>query len=200
VLDAKYKLPTSNGDSWSGRSRGGIAGPRFRSIRLGQAASQTLAASHMGCVESNMIRAESLIENVRKWAERRDDIRALVLVGSHARGEARPDSDVDLVLICADPSHYLDTTDWLSTFGAVMRFAREDWGKVQSVRVFYQDGSEVEFGITGTDWAAVPVDSGTAAVLRNGASVLLDRDGQVDAALRSVGGSASERETPVNER
>ena len=99
---------------------------------------------------SHPISAESLIENVRNWAELRDDIRALAVVGSHARGEARSDSDVDLVVVCADPTRYLRDTNWLSTFAPVTRFSLEDWGQVQAIRVFYRNGPEVEFGITGT--------------------------------------------------
>ena len=129
---------------------------------------------------------ESLIEKVRGWAELRADIRGLVLVGSHARGAARADSDIDLVLVCIDPLPYLKNSDWLSTFGEVVRFSLEDWGKVQSMRVFYRNGPEVEFGITSLDWIAVPIDDGTAGVLRSGHSVLLDRDGLVEAAVRNT--------------
>jgi predicted nucleotidyltransferase len=136
------------------------------------------------------ISAESFIEHVRRWAEVRDDIRALALVGSHARGDARSDSDVDLVVVCTDSARYLADTDWLSTFDEVTRFSFEDWGQVQSVRVFYRNGPEVEFGITGTAWMAIPPDRGTAEVLKNGSSILLDRDGQLDRLLRIVHGSA----------
>ena len=131
----------------------------------------------------------SLIEKLRCWAELRADIRGLVLVGSHARGTARADSDIDLVLVFSDPLPYTRDTDWLSTFGEVVRFSLEDWGKVQSIRVFYRNGSEVEFGITSLDWIAVPVDDGTAGVHRSGHSVLLDREGLVEAAVRNLRGS-----------
>jgi predicted nucleotidyltransferase len=47
--------------------------------------------------------ADRLIEAVAAWARRRDDVLGLALVGSHARGEARIDSDIDLALLVADP-------------------------------------------------------------------------------------------------
>jgi hypothetical protein len=107
----------------------------------------------------------------------------------YARGEARADSDIDLVLVCSERSRYLSDTGCVSTFGEVVRQSFEDWGKVQSIRVIYRNGPEVEFGVTGLDWAAAPVDEGTAEVLRNGCMVLFDRDGRVEAVLRVVHGS-----------
>lgn len=127
-----------------------------------------------------------VIENVRKWAEERDDIRALALIGSHARGSARPDSDIDLVLVCSDPARYVRRTDWVSGFGPPRRVTCEDWGRVQSVRVFYETGEEIEFAIAGIDWAEVPLDPGTVGVLKNGCSILIDRDGSLARALHAL--------------
>lgn len=127
-----------------------------------------------------------MIEAVRKWAMGRDDIRALSLVGSHARGDARSDSDIDLVLLCSDPARYTRKTDRISTFGDVMRSSLEDWGKVQSVRVLYGNGAEVEFGIAGLDWAGVPPDRGTSDVLENGCTILLDRDALLSRVMEVV--------------
>ena len=150
----------------------------------------TVTEDRTSSIDGSAAIADSLIGKVRSWAELRDDIRVLVLVGSHARGAARADSDIDFVLTCSNPLQYLNNASWLSMFGEIMSFSFEDWGKVQSVRVFYRNGPEVEFGITGVDWAAVPVDDGTASVLRTGSSVLFDRDGQIEAALRVVHGAA----------
>jgi predicted nucleotidyltransferase len=136
------------------------------------------------------ISAAAMIEAVQGWAQRREDVRALALVGSHARGDARGDSDIDFVLLCSDPTLYLQRTDWLSTFGEVARFSTEDWGHVQSVRVWYRNGPEVEFGITGLEWAAIPPDRGTSEVLRNGSSILVDRDGSLGRVMQVVRGSA----------
>ncbi len=133
--------------------------------------------------------AAAMIEAVRRWAERRDDIRALALVGSYARGDARADSDIDLVLLCSDPAGYIRQMGWVSTFGDVVRSQVEDWGKVQSVRVLYRTGTEVEFGITGLDWAAVPPDSGTSDVLKKGSSILLDRDALLSRVMQVVRGA-----------
>ena len=55
------------------------------------------------------------------------------------------------------------------------REAREDWGRLISIRVWYDSGLEVEFGVAGVEWASA-ADEGTFAVLREGFRVLLDRD------------------------
>lgn len=120
---------------------------------------------------------EAFIRHVHTWASSRDDVRAVALVGSHARGDARTDSDIDLILLCTEPSDHLRDVGWVSQFGDVTSAILEDWGKVQSVRVHYRTvgpggarqahGLEAEFGIAEPDWAAEPLDQGTARVLRD---------------------------------
>ena len=127
--------------------------------------------------------ADELVKAVALWAENHVDIVSVALVGSHARGNARVDSDVDLVLQCASPARYLEDLSWISEFGVAKDVSVEDYGVVQSVRVFYEDGPEVEYGITSSKWATLPLDEGTLKVLRDGVKVLLDRDGSLNRAV-----------------
>ena len=127
--------------------------------------------------------ADELVKAVALWAENHVDIVSVALVGSHARGNARVDSDVDLVLQCASPARYLGDLSWISEFGVAKDVSVEDYGVVQSVRVFYEDGPEVEYGITSSEWATLPLDEGTLKVLRDGVKVLLDRDGSLNRAV-----------------
>jgi predicted nucleotidyltransferase len=120
-----------------------------------------------------MATVRELLQRVTDWAGGRSDVRALVLVGSQARGTARPDSDVDLVVLSTTPSELVANRNWTGVFGVVRREAIEDWGGLRSVRVWYQDAPEVEFGITGVEWAAA--GETTLEVLTNGYQVLLDR-------------------------
>jgi predicted nucleotidyltransferase len=53
--------------------------------------------------------AEILI-GVRGWAARQAGVSGVALVGSHARGAARADSDVDLVLLCEAPDDLVRDT------------------------------------------------------------------------------------------
>ena len=53
---------------------------------------------------------EELLNNLREWGLHERAILGIALVGSPARGMARPESDVDLVILLDDP---LACTLWL---------------------------------------------------------------------------------------
>jgi predicted nucleotidyltransferase len=101
----------------------------------------------------------------------------VALVGSYARRAARPDSDVDLVIVCESPSAVLENAAWIGAFGRPIKSAREDWGRVTSVRVWYAGGLEVEFGVADAAWAEAPLDEGTRRVVQDGCLVLFARGG-----------------------
>jgi len=115
------------------------------------------------------------LEHVTRWAETRPDLLALGLVGSYARGTAQADSDIDLVLLVDSPAAYLDDDAWAETFGEIASQHIEDYGRVTSLRVFYEGGPEVEFGLAKPDWAEIPLDAGTREVIRGGLLVLHEK-------------------------
>ena len=104
---------------------------------------------------------------------------ALALVGSHARGEASPESDVGLILLLRNPKEYLKNRDWISEFGEPGHIIQEDWGKVTSLRVLYAEGLEVEYGLSNLEWGSDPSDEGDAHVIGNGLIVLYEKDGHL---------------------
>lgn len=115
------------------------------------------------------------IDKLTQWAVTQDAIHALALVGSHARNAATETSDVDLVLITVDPKRYLENTDWVQRFGTVEKQQVEDYGLLTSLRVWYRDGLEIEYGLTDERWAALPLDEGTRQVMAGGMRVLFER-------------------------
>jgi polymorphic toxin system nucleotidyltransferase-like protein len=127
---------------------------------------------------------ERLIAVVSGWAAERNEILAAALCGSHATGSARPDSDIDLVLVCTNPEGMLADVSWARDFGPVCSVAFESYGLVESVRVAYENGPEVEFGITTIAWATLPIDPGTARVMRDGLRILYDPSGRLAHAVR----------------
>src|SRR5687767_13756939 len=76
------------------------------------------------------------------WALAEGSVDSVALVGSYARGTQRPNSDIDLVIVAIGPMPYIQDTAWTRQFGRVRDIAHEDWGAVQSIRVFYADGLE----------------------------------------------------------
>lgn len=112
-----------------------------------------------------------------KWAWYLYEVRALILVGSFARGEARPDSDIDIRLIVSDPDTYTHDFLWLRSLGSVTEVAVRRYGRVTSLEVVFVDLPRIEFGISDTGWALAPNDSGAIRSAREGMLVLMDRDG-----------------------
>jgi predicted nucleotidyltransferase len=82
------------------------------------------------------------------WVSDQPDVQGVALVGSYARGAARDESDIDLVILTDQPPKYFENILWIERFGLVEKRQTEDYGKLTSLRVWYQDGIEVEYGIT----------------------------------------------------
>ena len=120
-------------------------------------------------------RVARLIQGVKAWAAAQEQVAGVALVGSYARQAAKPESDVDLVIVSDRPERLLSNTDWVRALGAPLRVEREEWGRVISVRVWYADGLEAEFGIADRHWAAAPLDAGAQRVVANGCILLFDR-------------------------
>lgn len=96
-------------------------------------------------------------------------------MGSHARGTATVALDVDLVVVADDPQLYLPDRSWVQTFENVVAQDTEHYGNLLSLRVHYEGQLEVEFGLTGVHWAAVPLDPGAREVVSAGMKVFFER-------------------------
>jgi predicted nucleotidyltransferase len=126
-------------------------------------------------------RVSTFLLQLTEWASGQSEVGAVILVGSHARGDPKLESDVDLVIICYQPNQLLQKTEWVHTFGKPIRESIEDWGMVTSLRVWYANRLEVEFGITNAEWIKEPLDSGTKTVLEGGFRILLDKTSNLTA-------------------
>ena len=110
-----------------------------------------------------------------QWVESQRLVEVAILVGPHARGGVRQDSDIDLVLLCTEYESYLEDVSWINDFDKPVSVRLKDYGKLTSVCVFYEEGPQVEFGFTQLDWLVLPLDAGTVGVLRNGFQIVYDR-------------------------
>jgi uncharacterized protein len=129
---------------------------------------------------------DEFLNRVTAWARHQPTLPGVALVGSHARGEARPDSDIDLVLLCTHPTTFLDDISWARRFGEMVTCQTEEWGRLTSLRVSYRHGLEVEFGLTTPAWAQFPIDAGTRRVVSKGMRILLDKEGTLGRLLDAV--------------
>ena len=127
---------------------------------------------------------DHILQVVLAWATEQPRIRAVALVGSHARETARPDSDIDLLLLATDPDNFrLDTMwveqiNWHSIDTRLQNWQDEDYGAAWSRRVWLDPHSrEIELAFVGLGWASAnPIDGGTRLVISGGCRVLHDPD------------------------
>ena len=123
----------------------------------------------------NNVRIDDFIEKLRLWSSAQLEIQATAIVGSWARGTARADSDIDVIVVVSEPAKLLDNNGWLKQFGPIDKFVREDWGLVQSLRVYYNNGQEVEFGITTKEWISPEeIDLASGQIMRDGMMIVYD--------------------------
>lgn len=115
------------------------------------------------------------LSNIKKWAEQNEMVNSVILVGSYASGEAGEDSDVDLCIISTTPKMLLSDESFVEKFGKVIRKNREKLGAMTSLRVWYENGMKVEFGVTSPLWISKPLDEGTRKVLSDGYKVIIDK-------------------------
>lgn len=121
------------------------------------------------------------------WASAQGDIQALALVGSHARGEATADSDVDLIVLTDSVERYTGGDNWLAAFGASRVIAKRSWGAITERRVLLPSGLEIEVGFGRPCWASLsPLDPGTRGVVAGGTRVLYDPRGILAALVHQV--------------
>ena len=140
--------------------------------------------------------AQRIIQIVLEWAKAQPTICALALVGSHARGTARADSDIDLIVLTTDPQHFRADTGWLTAIDWSVIAARpaewqdEDYGLLWSRRMWLEPNrDEIEIGFALPSWADVnPVDPGTQRVIADGCCALHDPEGLLTGLCAAVKG------------
>ena len=131
-----------------------------------------------------------IIRSIVDWAQERDDIVGIAVVGSWARDEPRMSSDVDLVVLTAHKARYVSGDAWVSEaiggHGEIVRI--QAWGPLTEFRVALSSGLEIEFGFVAPDWGTTePLDPGTAGVVRDGCAPLYDPEGAFDALIAAAG-------------
>ncbi len=127
-----------------------------------------------------------------RWAAGDERIAAVALVGSYVRGEARPDSDVDLVVITTHPEAFREES-WVARLPLEKLDVRvtgwEDrrYGILWSRHLQLDSGLVVEVGFAPPEWAAInPCDEGTRRVIGDGCWILFDPSGLLNRLVNYV--------------
>jgi uncharacterized protein len=132
----------------------------------------------------NAEKIKLILEEVAQWASSRADIAAVALVGSWARGTARIDSDIDLMILTdslrlfRQDEKWVNEIRWADMNAEIADWKDEDYGVVWSRHVCLNDKTEIEFSFGSLSWASVePVDAGTFRVISDGCRILYDPEG-----------------------
>ena len=115
------------------------------------------------------------IIRLREWATHELFIESIVLVGSYARGTQNSGSDIDLILVTSQKQFYIENTDVFSFYNNIQKTNIEFYGECTSIRVWYENGLEVEYGMVTQKWVEIPLEAGTMQVLSDGYKVLIDK-------------------------
>mgnify|MGYP001780637230 CR=1 FL=1 len=117
----------------------------------------------------------NFINMLKEFSMNTPHIESVIVVGSYARGTNKETSDLDFCIITTNKNKMIDNPDFVKMFGTFEKMQTEHYGACTSIRVWYKDGLEVEFGIVEPSWISVPLDSGTHKVLSDGYKVIVDK-------------------------
>ena len=114
-------------------------------------------------------------DTILRWAEKSNNIRALVLTGSRARGDCDELSDYDVVLFVKDTKPFVRSDRWLTKLGkAWVGIAEETSLRNRTFPtrlVIFDQGIKVDFTI-------LPLDLAKEKTFEGEYLVLLDREGR----------------------
>ena len=123
-----------------------------------------------------MDKAVLLFHEFKEWSEYQNDIKGVAVVGSYARGEYNSKSDIDIVIISTNKEFTLSIIQSDFHYSGIKSCSLEEWGILTSLRVFYDNGLEVEYGVVTDQWVIEPLDEGTKNVVNNGFKILTEKE------------------------
>jgi hypothetical protein len=139
--------------------------------------------------------ANAILSAIADWGLGREDIRAMALIGSWARGSPYQDSDIDMLLLSDRADEYRRRREWLTEIdleGAGYRIVSIDdasYGVVWSRHIDLLPAAKAELTFAPCSWARKdPLDAGTRSVVRDAFRIIFDKDGvlaKLVAAVRS---------------
>jgi predicted nucleotidyltransferase len=121
-------------------------------------------------------KVDLFLGNFKEWSKQQNHIKGVAVVGSFARGDFHSNSDVDLTIISTNKDLTLELIKNEFNFGNIESSTLEEWGILTSLRIFYDNGLEVEYGVVTDQWVKEPLDEGTKNVVKNGFKVVTEKE------------------------
>lgn len=118
---------------------------------------------------------EEFINVFKEFSIKNFHIESVIIVGSYHRGTDKKNSDLDLIIITSDKARMVANQKFIEVFGDIEKKQTEYYGRCTSIRVWYKNGLEVEFGIVEPSWIEKPLDAGTYKVLNSGYRIVVDK-------------------------
>ena len=120
-----------------------------------------------------------LLSKIESWARNEGQVSSLAIVGSYATGTQNEASDIDVVIVSKRKEILLRNREWTNLFGKKIKEEIENWGMLTSIRAWYAEWGEVEFGLVPSEWMRVPSDDGTSRVVNDGMKIVYDPKGEL---------------------
>ncbi len=147
---------------------------------------------------------DQLINRFIQWAQREDNVRTAVVVGSRARLECPADewSDLDILLFANDSEPYWQAEDWVHQIGRPWLIFTEPTPDGQGVewRVLFEGGWDADLIPGSVDGLQAilgrQVWTPVVALIWRGVRILVDKDGY-SGQLRRLATCPSARERPT---
>jgi Predicted nucleotidyltransferases len=124
---------------------------------------------------------QQIIPAILEWGRLREEITGVALTGSYARGEAREDSDIDLLIFAENPKTF-GQTGWIkdinwNKINLEFRSSNDGfYGNNQFIQFLFTSGLEIEFIFPDREWLNdAPLKPETIYILKKGFVILYDR-------------------------
>lgn len=118
---------------------------------------------------------KQIFKKLKEIGQHTSDIECILVVGSVVTGTNTIGSDLDIMIITANKSFLVQDKSFIEYFGIVINSKIEYYSAWTSIRVWYQDENEIEFGMVDPSWSSLPLDSGTRKLLTEGYKIIIDK-------------------------
>lgn len=115
------------------------------------------------------------------------EIVGIAMFGSQIHGTARPDSDIDVLVLTPDISKHFENDSFVSGFGRFRYARREKWFSGETIRSFFrEENGQIEYNFVNPEWADLPVNDEARRIIKDGMKILHDPHGILEKLQKAV--------------